>query len=452
MNIRRQELELRPDPRRVLLRPFMASVVVKPTGHAEPSRRLLDILARVLTLDDATVEATLENVLHEFHERHEDIRAIFLDRFNKMAPLLPVDGNVGESRKLLIGSYFTNEYSLESSALFNPSIVPAPDQSGLAPGELRFILSLRATGEGHISSITFRSGIAAADGSAAPCRVLLRSCHSGGQRYVQLRINDTRSRARRVDEVRRLNEILERRVAERTAELEQTNQELEAFSYSVSHDLRTPLRHVMGFANLLRQQTGQQLDPVQLQHLNSITAAGERMNQLIDDLLAFSRIGRAELHRRRVDLTGLVQTARQDLAAETAGRVIEWAVHPLPAVQADPSLLRQAVVNLVSNALKFTASREPARIEIGSSSIDPGKTVIYVRDNGVGFDPRYAGKLFGVFQRLHNGRDFEGTGIGLANVRQIIRRHGGRVWAEGKPGEGATFYFSLPRTEGTPRA
>jgi predicted GH43/DUF377 family glycosyl hydrolase len=165
MNIRRQELELRPDARRVLLRPFMASVVVKPTGHAEPSRRLLDILARVLLLDDATVESTLENVLHEFHDRHEDIRAIFLDRFNKMAPLLPVDGAVTEPRKLLIGSYFTNEYSLESSALFNPSIVPAPDQSGLAPGELRFILSLRATGEGHISSITFRSGIAAADGT-----------------------------------------------------------------------------------------------------------------------------------------------------------------------------------------------------------------------------------------------------------------------------------------------
>lgn len=317
------------------------------------------------------------------------------------------------------------------------------------PGDTANILEAAA----HPESAEFDAlPVRRADGSAAPCRVLLRSCHSGGQRYVQLRINDTRSRARRVDEVRRLNEILERRVAERTAELEQTNQELEAFSYSVSHDLRTPLRHVMGFANLLRQQTGQQLDPVQLQHLNSITTAGERMSQLIDDLLAFSRIGRAELHRRTVDLTGLVQTARQDLAAETAGRVIEWAVHPLPAVQADPSLLRQAVVNLVSNALKFTASREPARIEIGSSSIDPAKTVIYVRDNGVGFDPRYAGKLFGVFQRLHNGRDFEGTGIGLANVRQIIRRHGGRVWAEGKPGEGATFYFSLPRTEGTPRA
>jgi predicted GH43/DUF377 family glycosyl hydrolase len=165
MNIRRQSLELRPDARRVLLRPFMASVVVKPTGHAEPSRRLLDILTRVLLLDDATVEATLENVLHEFHDRHEDIRAIFLDRFNTMEPLLPCDGELSEPRRLLIGSYFTNEYSLESSALFNPSIVPAPDQSGLAPGELRCILSLRATGEGHISSITFRSGIVAADGT-----------------------------------------------------------------------------------------------------------------------------------------------------------------------------------------------------------------------------------------------------------------------------------------------
>lgn len=165
MNIRRQAIELRPDSKRVLLRPFMASVVVKPTGHAEPSRRLLDILARVLLLDDAAVEATLENVLHEFHERHEDIRAIFHERFAKMAPLLPVDGSVSEPRKLLIGSYFTNEYSLESSALFNPSIVPAPDQSGLAAGELRFVLSLRATGEGHISSITFRSGVAGADGT-----------------------------------------------------------------------------------------------------------------------------------------------------------------------------------------------------------------------------------------------------------------------------------------------
>jgi len=165
MNIRRQSLELRPDPRRVLLRPFMASVVVGPTGQAEPSHRLLAVLARVLMLEDHVVQATLETVLGEFHDRHDDIRAMFLERFHRMAPLLPVDRDIDEPRRMLIGSYFTNEYSLESSALFNPSIVPAPDQSGLPPDELRFVLSLRATGEGHISSITFRSGVVRADGT-----------------------------------------------------------------------------------------------------------------------------------------------------------------------------------------------------------------------------------------------------------------------------------------------
>jgi predicted GH43/DUF377 family glycosyl hydrolase len=165
MNLRRQSLELRPDARRVLLRPFMASAVVKPTGHVAPSRRLLDVLTRVLMLDDAAVAATLDTMLEEFHDRHVDIRAILRDRFERLASLMPIDRPLDEARQLLIGSYFTNEYSLESSALFNPSIVPAPDQSGLAPGELRFILSLRATGEGHISSITFRCGVAAADGT-----------------------------------------------------------------------------------------------------------------------------------------------------------------------------------------------------------------------------------------------------------------------------------------------
>jgi light-regulated signal transduction histidine kinase (bacteriophytochrome) len=247
--------------------------------------------------------------------------------------------------------------------------------------------------------------------------------------------------------VRRQNEILEQRVAERTAELEQSNQELEAFSFSVSHDLRAPLRHVMGFAGILQQEAGAELAPVHLRHLESITAAGQRMNELIDDLLAFSQIGRSELHKRRVDLGELLQTVRNDLHCETEGRDIEWVIHPLPVVQADHSLLRQAMVNLVSNALKFTTPYKKACIEIGSSSLDPDETVVFVRDNGVGFDPRYVGKLFGVFQRLHHGHQFEGTGIGLANVRQIIRRHGGRVWAEGKPGEGATFYFTLPRTK-----
>ena len=286
-----------------------------------------------------------------------------------------------------------------------------------------------------------------AAGQETACRVLLRSCPSGGRNYAELRLNDASRRARRVDEVRRQKELLEQRVAERTAELEQTNQELEAFSYSVSHDLRAPLRHILGFAALLREESGPALNPAQLRHLESITIAAERMTELIDDLLAFSRIGRSELHRRAVDLGDLVQSARNDLRCESEGRNIEWIIHPLPVVQADHSLLRQAVVNLVSNALKFTAPYEKARIEIGSSSLDPSETVVYIRDNGVGFDPQYTGKLFGVFHRLHHGREFEGTGIGLANVRIIIQRHGGRVWAEGKPGEGATFYFALPRTD-----
>jgi signal transduction histidine kinase len=283
----------------------------------------------------------------------------------------------------------------------------------------------------------------------ASCRVLLRSCGTGGRRYAELRLNDTTRRARRVDEVRRQNELLEQRVAERTAELEQTNQELEAFSYSVSHDLRTPLRHVLGFAGLLRQEAGDALGAAARRHLDSLTHAAGRMNELIDDLLAFSRIGRSELHKRTVDLGELLRAVRHDLRCEAEGRDIEWVVHPLPSVRADHSLLRQAMVNLVSNALKFTAPRRKARIEIGSSSLDPAETVVYVRDNGVGFDPHYTGKLFGVFQRLHHGREFEGTGIGLANVRRIVQRHGGRVWAEGSPGEGATFYFALPAGERT---
>ena len=303
--------------------------------------------------------------------------------------------------------------------------------------------AVSADGHGEFENIAVRS----AGNHASPCRVLLRSCHANGQRYTELRLNDTTRRARRVDEVRRQNELLEQRVAERTAELEQTNQELEAFSYSVSHDLRTPLRHVLGFAGLLRQEAGDALGPAPSRHLESITNAAERMNELIDDLLAFSRIGRSELHKRAVDLGELLQAVRHDLRCETEGREIEWVIHPLPVVRADHSLLRQALLNLVSNALKFTAPYGKSRIEIGSSSLDPEETVIYIRDNGVGFDPQYTGKLFGVFQRLHHGREFEGTGIGLANVRRIVQRHGGRVWAEGKPGEGATFYFALPAGE-----
>jgi signal transduction histidine kinase len=236
---------------------------------------------------------------------------------------------------------------------------------------------------------------------------------------------------------------LESRVQQRTIELQEINQELESFTYSVSHDLRAPLRHIAGFATMLEDRVGNTLDERSRKYLSTISAAAGRMGRLIDDLLAFSRMGRTSLSPRSVDLSRLVQEARSDLAPDTAGRQIEWVVNPLPTVHADPALLRPVLVNLLSNAMKYSAGRSPARIEIGAATQN-GEAVVFVRDNGVGFDMRYVNKLFGVFQRLHRADEFEGTGIGLANVRRIIARHGGRTWAEGEVDRGATFYFSLP--------
>ena len=244
---------------------------------------------------------------------------------------------------------------------------------------------------------------------------------------------------------RRLNAELEQRVAERTVQLQTANGELEAFSYSVSHDLRAPLRHVMGFADLLQKEAGPSLSEKSLAHLKTIYQAAERMGELIDDLLAFSRAGRGALEKTGVNLDELVRETLSGCQADTRERHITWEIQPLPAVWADRALLRQVLVNLVSNAVKFTGARAEAKIEIGCAPNPNGETVIFIRDNGAGFDPKYAARLFGVFQRLHSSAEFEGTGIGLANVRRIIRRHGGRTWAEGAVEGGATFYFSIPK-------
>jgi hypothetical protein len=250
-------------------------------------------------------------------------------------------------------------------------------------------------------------------------------------------------RALAVRRLRLENAMLERRVRERTAELESANKELEAFSYSVSHDLRAPLRHIDGFAGLLAKSTASTFSETDKRYLNLIASSVSQMSRLIDDLLDFSRMGRAEMLRTQVNLQDLVEKIIQELQPETEGRNIVWKKGSLPLVQADPSLLRQVFSNLLSNAIKYTRPRSPAEIEIGGR-IEAEEAVVYIRDNGVGFDMQYADKLFGVFQRLHRKEDFEGTGIGLANVRRIIARHGGRTWAEAKLDNGATFYFSLP--------
>ena len=236
---------------------------------------------------------------------------------------------------------------------------------------------------------------------------------------------------------------LEARVHDATEELRTTNDELEAFTYSVSHDLRAPLRHITGFAALLQEHAAASLDAQGTRYVHTISESASRMATLIDDLLAFSRMGRASLSKRRVDLSGLVREARDEVCADLNGRRVEWVIGDLPPVHADPALLRPVLVNLLSNALKYSSTRDEARIEIG---VEPGakEVVVSVRDNGVGFDMAYAHKLFGVFQRLHRADEFSGTGIGLANVRRIVQRHGGRTWAEGAVGHGATFYFSLP--------
>jgi PAS domain S-box-containing protein len=266
--------------------------------------------------------------------------------------------------------------------------------------------------------------------------------HEDGSNYVTGALVDISERKGAEEEIRRLNADLEQRVADRTAQLEQANRELEAFTYSVSHDLRGPLRHMSGYAEIIHDDSGNQLSNESRACLGRIVSAATRLSRLVDSLLNLSRVGRQQLILQRTRLDDLVTAAIRELEAETRDRRIEWQRQRLPIIDCDPSLMQIVFVNLISNALKYTRPREVVVIHIGMQ-VDNGETILLVRDNGVGFDPRFQSKLFGVFERLHSAAVFEGTGVGLATVDRIIRKHGGRIWARAAVNEGATFYFTL---------
>jgi light-regulated signal transduction histidine kinase (bacteriophytochrome) len=254
------------------------------------------------------------------------------------------------------------------------------------------------------------------------------------------------------------NKRLEQSVRDRThdleianRQLEAANRELESFSYSVSHDLRAPLRTIHGFCQIYMEDYKATIPAEGMPLLQRVIAGAERMDQLTEDLLALSRLGRQEIHKQRVQLKDIAQRVIDDLRARDPARRIEIRLGDLEACDGDPSLLEQVLVNLLSNAFKFSVNRTPAIVEIGCRSTDEGP-VYFVRDNGAGFDMKYAGKLFGIFQRLHTGSEFAGTGVGLSIVQRIIHRHGGRVWAQSEPGNGATFSFMIPSDSGVARS
>jgi hypothetical protein len=278
------------------------------------------------------------------------------------------------------------------------------------------------------------------DASRVEVETTAASYFQDGKPWSIAIIRDVTERRRMELQIRALNEDLERRVAERTAELERTNQELDSFAYSVSHDLRAPLRAISGFLHQLREKTAKALGQEERGLMDRIGRNAEHMSDLIDDLLNLSRVGRTDIRRIQVDLGVLAAEAVANASAAYPRTVVS--AMPLPRVACDAALLRQVFENLVDNAFKYSGKADSPRVEIGMETRS-GKNVYFVRDNGVGFDMQHASKLFEVFQRLHSASQFSGTGVGLAIVKRIIERHGGRIWAESAPDAGATFYFTL---------
>ncbi|HZQ70798.1 MAG TPA: ATP-binding protein [Terriglobales bacterium] len=367
----------------------------------------------------------------------EEPYRILAERMNEGAATLTCEGTILFCNQRLADMVGAASERLLGSALH--SILHPDERAGLAE-----LLLSALDQDVRVERRLWRS-----DGTILPVQLSLSHIPIEDSGHgICMVATDLREQKRAHEEVRRLNAGLEQQVARRTAELEAANRELEAFTHSVAHDLRAPLRHIHGFSDLLQRDTESALSTDGRHSLDCIHGATLRMEKLLEALLNLSRFGRQSLQRQEVDLMKLVREVIEDLAPDLRDRKIDWKISPLPKVNCDLALMKIVLANLLSNAVKFTSQRAAATIEIGQTMSD-GQRVLFVRDNGAGFDMRYAGKLFGVFQRLHRAEDFEGTGVGLATVQRILRKHGGRIWAEAEPGKGATFYFSCEAAETT---
>jgi PAS domain S-box-containing protein len=402
-------------------------------------------LARKLEGLNKNLEARIQKEVSALERAHEDLktseskyRGIYENAIEGIFQTSP------EGRFLDASPSLARNLGYESSRQLVATITDDTHQLYLRPQDREIVLqSLEQKGE----LVGFETQFKKKNGEVIWVMISAKAVRDTNDEldYFQGFAIDITERKRAEEKIHKLNQELEQRVIERTAKLEAANKELGAFAYSVSHDLRAPLRHIDGFIELLQKKAGTTLDEHSRHYMDAISDAAKKMGWLIDDLLSFSRMGRQALSFQQVDLRSLVREVIREFEPEAAGRAIEWRIGDLPAVSGDASMLRVVLGNLISNALKFTRPRQQAQIEIGSMPDQASEAVIFVRDNGVGFDMSYMDKLFGVFQRLHRADEFEGTGIGLANVRRIIARHGGRTWAEGKVDQGAAFYFALPR-------